>query len=755
MGAEGLKRQLTAILSADVKGYSRLMGEDEPATVIAIKSCRQAISEIAMAHSGRVVDSPGDNILVEFASIVDAVACGVAIQKALKEKNDAIPEARRMEYRIGINLGDVIHDEGRIYGDGVNIAARIESLAEPGGIAVSGTAFDSVWNKLPFGYEYTGEHQVKNIKKPVRVYHVLTDPAQAGKIFGEPEGDRSTMPKTVLAVAVVIFLLGAIYFYIANNPFRDAAKTSQTELEEANRPSLAVLPFTNMSDDPQQEYFSDGMTDDLITDLSKVSGLMVISRNSTFSYKGQPVQIKNVARELGVKYVLEGSVRKVGDQIRINAQLIDAETDHHVWAERYDGQMADVFDVQDQITQKIVTALAVNLTAQEKGGRKEYETKNIQAYDAFLKGWNYFLLQTPEDVPKAIPHLKKAIELDPEYSRAYAALAYVYWRSMDQGWRKQLGVSFTAARLLSANYLDQAMKRPNSTAYLLAAEVSGRIFLLKEALSYAQKAVALAPNNHWALLILGKMLIYNGKPQEGLVYLNKALEHDPQNPGRIWQTMGLAEYFLGNYEKAVSLWERVREFNPTTTTVGSGLAASYAKLDQQQKAEEALALWKKGWPKWLQPTIPLMMKFMNVTDPQASKTWVESMVKAGLPAEPSDYVKPWMLERLNKEEIKNLLFGSTITGMGFYSGKQWWWDIDDDGAFKTRGGGFGDESGSMWLENGFLIWNLPKNTEGLDNKAAVFRNRDGDKEKSNEYVLASVWALMPFSVEKRPAQSSE
>jgi adenylate cyclase len=741
MADENYKRKLTAILSADVAGYSRLMGDDEVATVITLKSHRNLISEKVQAFHGRVVDSPGDNILAEFGSIVDAVSCAVDIQIGLKQKNDQLPENRKMVFRIGVNLGDVIQDGDRIYGDGVNIAARVESLAKPGEVAISGTAFDNVRNKLKFGYEFIGEHKVKNIKQPVRVYHTLTDPAFSGKIIGETIGDRSIMPKTILAVAVVILLVAAAYLYIANKPTEEISK------KEPERPSIAVLPFSNMSDDPQQEYFSDGMTDDLITDLSKVSGLMVISRNSTFTYKGQPVQIKSVAQELGVKYVLEGSVRKVGDQIRINAQLIDAEKDHHVWAERYDGQMADVFSLQDRITQQIVTALAVNLTAKEKGGRIRNETKNVQAYDAFLKGWNYFLQQTPEEVPKAIPHLKKAIEIDPEYSRAYAALAYVYWRSMDQGWRKQLGVSFAGARLLTSNYLDKAMKRPNSTAYLLAAEISKRNFLLDEALSYAQKAVALTPSDPWALLVLGRMLTNNGRAKEGLVYLQKSLDHDPQNPAQVWQYQTFAEACLGNYEKAVSMGERVREFNPTTTSIGAMLSISYVNIGQQQKAEEAFALYKKAWPKWLPPTIPLVMKFINVVDPQTSMTFVKSMVKAGLPAEPSDYVKPWMLERLKDAEIKELLLGKKMKGLGFYSGKQWSWNISTEGTFQTKGGNFGEETGSFTIENDFFIVNLPKNTEGLDNKGPVFKNTDGSPDKSNEYIFASVWALMPFSVE--------
>lgn len=749
MADENYKRKLSAILSADVAGYSRLMGEDEAATVSTLKSHRNMITGKIQAFNGRVVDSPGDNILSEFRSVVDAVSCAVAIQDGLRDKNEELPENRKMHFRIGVNLGDVIQDGDRIYGDGINIAARVEGLAKPDEIAISGTTFDNVRNKLKFGFEFAGEHPVKNIAQPVRVYRVLTDPVSSGKVIGEPEGDRSAMPKTILAVAVVILLVAATYLYIAYNPARHISTP------ESQKPTIAVLPFANMSDDPQQEYFSDGITDDLITDLSKVSGLMVISRNSTFTYKGQSVQIKNVAREFGVNYVLEGSVRRMGDQIRINAQLIDAEKDHHVWAERYDGQMANIFDFQDKITRKIVSALAVKLTDREEGVRKEKETNNFQAYDAYLKGWNYFLLQTPDDISKAIPLLKKAVELDPGYSRANAALAYLYWRSLDQGWRKQLKISITAARLLANHYLEKAMKKPNSTAYAIAAEISDRMFLLEDALSYAQRAINLAPNDHWAVFIMGHELINSGQAKEGLVYLRKALELDPHNPGRILQSMSLGEFCLGNYDKAISLGERARELNPEMTSLGGILTLSYSKLGQQQKAEEAFALYTRGWPKWLPPNIPLVMMFLNISDPKISKDVVDSMVKAGLPKEPSDYYKPWMLERLTEKAIRKLFFGRTITGMSLFSGKQWWMEIDVDGGFKGRGGNFGKNmDGSIWIEDDLLNSIIPKMTKGLKVKGAVFKNKEGSKDKSNEYLWAAIWGLMPFSVENENIDSS-
>jgi adenylate cyclase len=302
--------------------------------------------------------------------------------------------------------------------------------------------------------------------------------------------------------------------------------------------------------------------------------------------------------------------------------------------------------------------------------------------------------------------------------------------------------------------LEKAMKHPNSTAYIIAAEVSHRMFLLEEALSYAQKAVALAPNDHWGLHELGLMSIWNGKPQEGLAYLKKALELDPQNPGRVWQTMAIAEFCLGNYEKAVALGERALEFNPTTTSVGGVLSLPYAKLGQLQKAQEAFALYKKGWLTDIPPTIPLVMMFYNFSDPKMSEAVVESMVKAGLPLTPSDYYQIKMLERLSADEIKKLLLDSTISGIGLYSGQQWWWEIDTNGGFKTKGGGFGNNDGLLWIEDGLLCSNIPQMTKGLKVKGAVFKNKKGLKEKNNEYLWASAWWLLPFSVEQRTAQDS-
>jgi len=521
-------RKLRAILSADVKGYSLLMADDEALTVKTLKSYRKVMSAQIVRHKGRVVDTPGDNLLAEFASVVDAVQCAVEVQKILKKKNKDLPENKRLEFRIGVNIGDVIQDGDNLYGEGVNIAARIEGLADQGGVCISRNAFDHIRNKLNYGYEYLGEHNVKNIETPVRVYKVLMASEDAGKLIGDkpkPVAKNWIWATIVVAMAVMTSVVWLIYQNVAK-PDIEPASVEKMAYPLPDKPSIAVLPFINMSDDPNQEYFGDGLAEDLITDLAKISGLLVISRNSTFVYKDKSIGTKQIAENLGARYMLEGSVRKVGDQVRINAQLIDAPTQHHLWAERFDGPLSDIFSLQDKIARKIVASLAVKLTELEQEHVYRKETDNIKAYDALLKGTDLMKRYSPDRTVKAIPYFEEAIKLDPNYSRAYAGLAEAYIFAGIYGGRI-VGLSPRECFLRSEHNREISMRNPTYGSYM----VNAYFFLpvqrrWEEAIADGERGAALAPKESSALHALGWALIWGGRPEEAADVAGTALRVD-------------------------------------------------------------------------------------------------------------------------------------------------------------------------------------------------------------------------------------
>ncbi len=595
MAEEIFKRRLTAILSADVKGYSRLMRDDEEATVHTLTRYRTAMTHLIQQYRGRVVDSPGDNVLAEFTSVVDAVNCGVEIQRELAERNAELPENRRMRFRLGINLGDVLEEGKRIYGDGVNIAARMESLAEAGEICISGTVYDAVENKIGLEYDYLGEQEVKNIDKPVRAYRVLSLPgAAAHRVVKAKRAVSRNWRTMVIAMAAVVIMGAAVvvwHFYF-RPPHMEVVSVKRMAFALPDKPSIAVLPFVNMSGDPEQEYFSDGITEDLITDISQISGLFVIGRNSTFAYKGKRVKIRQVAEELGVRYVLEGSVRKADKQVRINAQLIDATTGGHLWAKRYDGHLDDVFGLQDKIARKIVSALAVQLKAgeQEKVARKE--TDKIEAYDAFLKGWKHYRQWTPEDFREAIPYFEKAIELDPNYGRAHAALASIYIETTLRiwDWPQVMGLSGEMAILSQVEkYLQGAMKNPTPLAHRVA---SKRLIILlyhEEAIAEAERAIALDPNDADGYAAMADALIYSGKPEEAVDFVKDAMRLDPHNLANYLYILGLAHFGMEHFQEAASLFERAFKLNPEIGLLQRVyLAVAYVHLGQEDKARAEL-----------------------------------------------------------------------------------------------------------------------------------------------------------------------
>ena len=584
MSAESFKRKLTAILSADVKGYSRLMGEDEAETVKTITAYRRIMGELIHQHRGRVIDSPGDNILAEFGSVVDAVQCAVAAQNEFKARNADLPENRRMEFRIGVNLGDVIEEEGRIYGDGVNIAARLEALADPGGICISKTAFEQIETKLPLGYEFLGEQEVKNIVKPVGAYKVLMEPrvTVAGVKARKPPAPvwRS---KGVLAgaVAFLVLIIGAgVWNFHFRTPKIEPVSEEEMAFPLPDKPSIVVLPFVNMSEDKDQEYFSDGLTEEIITALSKTPKLFVIARNSSFVYKGKAVNVQQVNRELGVRYVLEGSVRRSGDQLRITAQLIDATSGNHLWAERYDREMKDVFAIQDEITMKILASF-LQLTEEQMWHMRGRHPSNLQAYLKLLEGIAYWNESKYRD---AMRYFEEALSLDSHFPGTYGWIA---WTHMINVW---FGPSATRAQSLDKAI--QFAERAKALAPELAVGPAalGHAYLLKRdydrALSEGKLATELDPNNPQAATYLGWTLRCVRRYEEAMKEFERAIRLDPFNSYTLHQ-IAVNYFMMRRYEDSLSFSMKALERLPKALPVHLNLTMTYSSLNMMEEARAA------------------------------------------------------------------------------------------------------------------------------------------------------------------------
>jgi len=547
MTTQEVKRKLAAILSADVKGYSRLMGEDEKGTVRTLNAYKEVMARLIQRHRGRVVDAPGDNVLAEFGSVVDAVECAVEIQKELKTRNANLPENRKMEFRIGVNLGDVIEDGEQILGDGVNIAARLEGLSEAGGICISGTAYDQVENKLSFGYEYLGEQAVKNIAKPVRVYRVLVVPDQAGKVIRE----ERLKPK---------------YF--------------------PDKPSIVVLPFDNLTGDPRQEVIANGLAENITTTLAKIPELFVIARNSAFEYKGKPKNVKKIAESLGVRYVMEGSVQKSGERIRITAQLIDAISGHHIWSEKYDREMRDFFELSDEITLNIAVALQIKLTEGEQARVFHRYTENLEAWSLASQGWYLIQRRTREDTARARELAEQAVKLDPQYGFAWSLLAYSYFNAARMGWCESPEEYFK-----KAIELNQKALTLNKDLFCATAMV-GQIHLAQgqydQAIEMGRRSIELGPNIPVNYLALGYILCYTGHFEEAIAMGEKAIRLHPFCPWFYQFHLAMSYGMAGRYEEALALYREVLDraqkeaFNPLFAYIG--LAEVYSEVGRVEEA---------------------------------------------------------------------------------------------------------------------------------------------------------------------------
>jgi adenylate cyclase len=659
-----MERKLTAILSADVQGFSRLMGEDEAATLLTLNAYRQVTDSLIHQHRGRVIGTAGDSILAEFVSAVEAVQCAVEIQRELKSKNAELPLHRRMEFRIGINVGDVMVEGEQIYGDGVNIAARMEGLADRGGICISGTVYDQVRNKLALEYKDLGEQRVKNIAQPVRVYRVAMEISSplVGEGQGEgdtrrvgaaktphpdlpPQGGKEPNPRRVgtahrnRAVAVVIGLLlivGTIVAvrYLSRPPLSTQDSALRTEAAPAalplpDKPSIVVLPFVNMSEDPGQEYFSDGLTEDLTSALSRLSSLFVISRNSASTYKGKAVKVQAVSKELGVQYVLEGSVRKADGQVRITAQLIDALQDHHLWTERYDRPLKDIFALQDEIVQKIVTTLKLQLTLWEQGVLVRKTTDNLEAYDAWLRGMESFVrawIETKKEVnERARQMFEKAIELDPTYAEAYTKLGMTYSNDWFLGWNRDPVHTVDRAFELGqrAITLDDSLPGPH--------QLLGWGYLWKkqhdQAIAEAQRAVTLDPNNADAYVALGTILTWAGRPEEAIGLIEKAIRLNPRNPALYLNNLGFAYRLAGRYEEAIAAAKKQLALRPNFALAHQQLANCYVKMGRLDEAHAEAAEVLRIMPHF---SLEALRQSFPFKDPALLERELDAWRRAGL-----------------------------------------------------------------------------------------------------------------------------
>ena len=629
-----MKRALAAIMAVDVVGYTRLMAENEMGTHAMLKDVRVNVLDSRISdHSGEIVKLTGDGLLARFESVIDATRCAVDIQRDMLDRNAQLPENRRLMFRIGVNIGETIIEKEDIYGNGVNIAARIEQLAEPGGVLVTEAAFNHLSNKTAFRFEHIGKKRLKNVADPVTIYNVVIVSQDTTRPTPSKWRSRNKMAAfSAAGVACAAFLgIGLYFMQTAGNDLTTASGPDPSGTLPPEKPTIAVLPFDDMSEQANSTSFADGMTEDLITDLSKLSGILVISRNSTFTYKGQVVKPQDVHRDLGARYIVEGSIRRgqEGQDMRINAQLIDATSGVHVWAERYDAKMTDIFSVQDKLTAEIVESLAVQLSDAERKRLAFNDTEDIAAYEAFQKGWQHFQSNTPEDLAAGLAQFQRATELDPAYGRAYAAIGHTYWKSWVWGWEASIGETYLTAPKRAEEFLAKAKEtRPTANAHQLAAELAIYDRRYAEAISEAEQAINMDPNETNGLIIMAEVLIYAGRPGDALQHVKTAILLDPLNPAYANFILGLIHFGQGQLEESIPLFESALEANPDDFAPAAPLAAAHAHLGNDAPMKAALEIYLEGWP---DANIQEFRDYWPYRAPEDEARLLDGLRKAGMP----------------------------------------------------------------------------------------------------------------------------
>ncbi|MDA9425141.1 MULTISPECIES: adenylate/guanylate cyclase domain-containing protein [Bradyrhizobium] len=588
MDVPGPERRLAAVLAADMVGFSRLMEVDEAGTLARLKTHRVELIDPAIAKNrGRIIKTTGDGMLVEFYSVVDAVLCAAEVQRRMARRNADVPPPRWIQFRIGINLGDIILDQNDIFGDGVNVAARLEALAEPGGVCVSGAVRDQVGDRLDgVQFDDLGEQSVKNIARPIRVFRIRL-----------AEGPAS-LP--------------------------DGANTAPTPPGVSKKPSIAVLPFANMSGDPEQEFFADGLTEDIITELSRFHDLLVISRNSTFVYKGKAVKVQDVGREFGVDYVIEGSVRKAGGRVRVTVQLIDAETDRHIWAERYDRELQDIFAIQDEMTRAIVATLPGRVEAATHDRTKRKQTDNMPAYECVLAAKLLHHRSTRDDNAQAQTLLNRALAMDPNYAHAHAWKACVLGQCWIYGWCVDREATFE--QVASELEIALALDDNDADVHRILAALNLTHHDYEKAAYHQERALALNPNYDLVVVQQGELLTWLGLPEEGIDWIRKAMRLNPYHPERFWSHLGRAYYCAEKYAEAAEAFSRITRADYTHHAF---LAATFAQMKNAIAAGAHAAEVLKREPGFSVAAYLATLHYKRELDRQRHES---GLLAAGLPA---------------------------------------------------------------------------------------------------------------------------
>ena len=579
MNESDFTRRLTTIVAMDVVGYSRLMGANEAGTLAHLKKCRAIIDPLNESYGGRLINTSGDGLLLEFSSVVDAVTCAIEVQTALVEYNADLDDDEKMLFRIGINLGDILADDGDIFGEGVNIAARIEALAEPGGICISRTVRDSVRDRISVDLGDMGDIEVKNIARPVRVYQVLFE----GQKLTARHKSSITRKTYLAAAAICIAALAAGAAWWDQQSDTNLANMSSSNVTLPDKPSIAVLPFDNFSDDPAQDTFAIGMTEDLITDLSKVSGLFVVARNSSFAYKADDLDVRVVAAELGVGYILKGSIRKIADRVRINAQLIDVKTGEHLWSERYDRPVDDIFELQDEVGARVVAALSVQLTPDEENSLKRIHTNNLEAYELFIRARESYNPPVPERTRNALRLFKRVIEMDPEFAGGYAGVATMMSRHGIFGYGDASNETKQAIKMAKKAI---AVDETFGWSYIALGYAQLANNQHEDAIAAGREAIAHQPSDADSHADLGFMLGYSGEYAAGVTAINRAIRLNPRYfNGHYLNVRGIVQTFAGDYQAALaSFKENVERGGPVATPVLAISAAAHQGLGQSDEA---------------------------------------------------------------------------------------------------------------------------------------------------------------------------